>query len=213
MDETRRWFFEVRADETVRNLVKHGFEALRVSDRSAACSEILRRIPATKTVGLGGSVTLRELGLVGRLKERGNFLYDHWEPGLSSDDSLRIRKAQLSCDVFITGANAVTLSGEIVNTDGFGNRIASMMFGPGEVMIVAGYNKIVQDLPEAMHRIKTFAAPMNAKRFGADTPCARLGKCTDCDSPQRICRGTLIMERKLFATPTLVVLVGEELGY
>ncbi len=213
MDETRRWFFEVRAGETVGNLIKHGFEALQVSDRSAACSEILKRIPASKTVGLGGSVTLRELGLIDELKERGNLLYDHWKTGLSSEDSLRTRKAQLSCDVFITGANAVTLSGEIVNIDGFGNRISSMMFGPGEVMIVAGYNKIVRDVPEAIQRLKTFAAPMNAKRFGADTPCARLGKCMDCDSPQRICRGTLILERRPFATPTLIVLVGEELGY
>jgi hypothetical protein len=213
MDETKKWFLEVRADETVKSLVKHGFEALRVPDRSAACVEILKRIPAAKTVGVGGSVTLREIGLIDALKARGHLLYDHWAPGLSGEDSLRIRKAQLSCDVFFTGANAVTLNGEIINIDGFGNRIASMVFGPGEIMIVAGQNKIVRDIPEAMDRLKTVAAPMNAKRFRADTPCARLGRCTDCDSPQRICRGTLILERKPFATPTLVMIVMEDLGY
>jgi len=213
MDEIRRWFFEVRADETIKNLIKHEFEAIKVSDRLSAVDEIIKRIPPTKTVGVGGSVTLREIGIIDKLQEQGNVIYDHWKQRLSEEDSLRIRKMQQSSDVFLTSANAVTLNGEIVSIDGFGNRISSMMFGPKEVMIVAGYNKIVQDIPEAMNRIKTLAAPMSAKRFGADTPCARFGKCMDCDSPQRICRGTLIMERRPFATPTLVVIVMEDLGY
>ncbi len=213
MDEIRRWFFEVRADETIKNLIKHEFEAIKVSERLSAVEEIMKRIPPTKTVGVGGSITLREIGIIDRLQEQGNVIYDHWKQGISNEDSVRIRRLQQSSDVFLTSANAVTLNGEIVSIDGFGNRISSMMFGPKEVMIVAGYNKIVQDIPEAMHRIKTLAAPMNAKRFGADTPCARLGKCMDCDSPQRICRGTLIMERRPFTTPTLVVIVMEDLGY
>ncbi len=213
MDEIGRWFFGVRADEAVKNLIKHGFEALRVPDRSAACSEILKKIPATQTVGTGGSVTLREIGIIEKLREQGNVIYDHWKQGLSQEESFGVRKLQQSCDVFLTGANAVTLDGEIVNIDGFGNRISSMMFGPKEVMVVAGYNKLVRDVPEAIQRIKTWAAPMNAKRFGADAPCARLGKCVDCDSPQRICRGTLLLERRPFATPTCVVIVMEDLGY
>jgi len=213
MDEIRRWFFEVRADETIKNLIKHEFEAIKISERLSAVEEIMKRIPPTKTVGVGGSITLREIGIIDKLQEQGNVIYDHWKEGLSKEDPITIRKMQQSSDVFLTSANAVTSNGEIVSIDGFGNRISSMMFGPKEVMIVAGYNKIVQDIPEAMNRIKTLAAPMNAKRFGADTPCARLGKCMDCDSPQRICRGTLIMERRPFATPILVVIVMEDLGY
>ena len=213
MDEIREWFYEIRIEETVKNLVRHGFEALKVPDRSTACSEMLKRILADKTVGVGGSVTVRELGILERLKEQGNTLYDHWEQGLEPDESLRVRKSQQSCDVYITGANAVTLTGEIVNIDGFCNRIAAMAFGPQEVIIVAGRNKIVKDVPEAIIRIRNIAAPMNAKRFGADTPCAKLGRCVDCDSPQRICRGTLILERKPFATNILIMIVQEELGY
>jgi hypothetical protein len=213
MDEIKKWYIEVRVDETIKNLIKHDFEAIKVSDRLLAVDEIIKRIHPTKTVGVGGSVTLRQIGIINRLQEQGNVIYDHWKQGISHEDSVRIRRLQQSSDVFLTGANAVTLNGEIVSIDGFGNRISSMVFGPKEVMIVAGYNKIVRDIPEAMNRIKTVAAPMNAKRFGADTPCARLGKCTDCDSPQRICRGTLIMERRPFATPTLVVIVMEDLGY
>jgi hypothetical protein len=213
VDEPSRWFYEKRADEARKNLIKHGFEAIKVHTAVWAVDEIMRRISPAQTVGAGGSVTLREIGVLEKLQEQGNVIYDHWKQGLSKGDSLGVRKLQQSCDVFLTGANAVTLSGEIVNIDGFGNRISSMVFGPKEVMIVAGYNKLVRDIPEAVHRIKTLAAPMNARRFGADTPCARMGKCMDCDSPQRICRGTLIMERRPFATPTTVILVMEDLGY
>src|SRR4030042_5440260 len=132
MDEIRRWFFEVRADETIKNLIKHEFEAIKVSERSSAVDEIMKRIPPTKTVGVGGSVTLREIGVIDKLQEQGNVIYDHWKQGLSKEDSLRIRKMQQSSDVFLTSATAVTLNGEIVSIDGFGNRISSMMFGPQE---------------------------------------------------------------------------------
>jgi L-lactate utilization protein LutB len=213
MDEIKEWFYEIRIEETVKNLVRHGFEALQVADRSTVCNEMLKRIQPEKTVGVGGSVTVREIGILESLKKQGNTLSDHWEQGLGPEESLRVRKSQHSCDVYITGANAVTLTGEIVNIDGFCNRIAAMAFGPREVIIVAGRNKIVKDVPEAMVRIRNIAAPMNAKRFGADTPCAKLGRCVDCDSPQRICRGTLILERKPFATNILIMIVQEELGY
>lgn len=213
MDEIKRWLLEARADEALKNLGKHEFETIKVPNRLSAAAEIMRRIPPTKTIGVGGSVTLREIGIIEKLQEQGNIIYDHWKQGLSKEENLSARKMQLTSDVFLTSANAVTSSGEIVNIDGFGNRISSMMFGPKEVMIVVGTNKIVRDLPEAMQRIKTVAAPMNAKRFGADTPCAKLGKCLDCDSAQRICRGTLIMERRPFSTKMLVILVGEELGF
>jgi L-lactate utilization protein LutB len=213
MDEIREWFDQTRVDEAIKSLRKHEFEAAWVADRSSACNEIMKRIPPTKTVGMGGSMTLREIGLIDKLNEQSNVLYNHWKPGISKEESLKIRKAQQSCDVFLTSANAITLNGEIVNIDGFCNRIAAMTFGPGEVIIVAGKNKIVKDLPEAIARIKNFVAPMNAKRFGADTPCVKIGRCVDCDSPQRICRGTLILERRPFGTDILVMIVMEDLGY
>jgi len=213
MDEVGRWFYENRARETIRNLIKHGFNAIHTPDRSAACREILKVIPPTKTVGVGGSVTLRQMGIVARLEEQGNTLFNHWKEGLSKEESLRVRKAQASCDIFMTSANAITMSGEIVNVDGFGNRIASTVFGPGQVIVVAGKNKIVQNVPEAIARIKNIAAPMSAKRFGLSPPCTVLGRCTDCDSPDRVCRETLILERRPFATEVLIILVEEELGY
>jgi len=197
----------------VKNLVKHGFEAIKVSDRSAACNEILRRVPSDKTVGLGGSVSLREMGLVSMLEKQGNILYDHWKPGITQEESLRIRRAHQSCDVYITSANAITMNGEIVNIDGACNRISAMVFGSRGVIIVAGRNKIVQDVSAGIARIKNKVAPMNAKRLGLDLPCAKLGRCIECDSPQRICRGTLILERRPFPTNILVMIVQEDLGY
>jgi L-lactate utilization protein LutC len=213
MDEVRKWFYEIRVAEAVKNLTKHGFEAIRVPDRSVACTETLKRVPSKKTVGLGGSVTLREIGLISLLEKQGNILYDHWKHGITQEESLRIRRAQQSSDVFITSANAITLSGEILNIDGACNRISAMSFGPKEVIILAGRNKIVQDVSAGMARIKNEATPLNARRLGLDLPCAKLGRCVDCDSPERICRGTLILERRPLLTNMLVIVVEEELGY
>jgi len=213
MDEVKRWFFDLKADEAIRNLTRHGFEAVAVPDRLSACKEMLRRIPRTKTVGVGGSVTIRETGILDKLKEQGNTLYDHWKPGIGIDESLEIRRAALSSDLYLGSSNAVTLAGEIVNIDGFCNRISSMAFGPKEVVIVVGKNKLVKDVPEAIARIKNVAAPLNAKRLGVDTPCVKTGRCMDCDSPQRICIGTLVLERRPIPTNMVVILVQEDLGY
>src|SRR4030067_3622159 len=104
MDETRKWFFEVRADETLKNLIKHEFEAVKVPNRLSAVAEIMRRIPPTKTIGVGGSVTLREIGIIEKLQGQGNIIYDHWKQGLSKEDNLSTRKMQLASDIFLTSA-------------------------------------------------------------------------------------------------------------
>lgn len=213
MNEIVNWFYETMISESVGNLIKHDFEAMYVSDRSTACDEIIKRIPPDRTIGIGGSVTIREIGIIDMLKKQGNIIYDHWQQVLDKEESLRIRKAQQSSDVYLTSANAITLNGEIINIDGFCNRISTMAFGPKEVIFVAGKNKLVRDVREGIERIKNFAAPMNARRFGADTPCAKIGRCVDCNSPQRICRGTLILERRPFSTKMLVILVMEDLGF
>jgi hypothetical protein len=119
----------------------------------------------------------------------------------------------MTSDLFLSSVNAITLNGELVNIDGIGNRVNSINFGPGKVILVVGYNKIVDDVQEAIHRIKNFAAPLNARRLKIDVPCAKVGKCVDCNSPNRICRVIVIHERKPSLTDILVILVGEELGF
>jgi hypothetical protein len=119
----------------------------------------------------------------------------------------------MTSNLFLSSVNAATLNGELVNIDGIGNRVNATNFGPGKVILIAGYNKIVEDVQEAIRRIKNVTAPINARRLNIDVPCAKLGKCVDCDSPNRICRVIMIHERKPSLTDILVILVGEELGY
>ncbi len=153
------------------------------------------------------------MGILERLEAQGNVLYNHWRPGLPKEEVLQIRKAQMTSDLFLSSTNAVTLNGELVNIDGVGNRVNSSVFGPGRVILVAGYNKIVDDVQEAIKRVKNVSAPLNARRLNIDVPCAKMGRCVDCNSPNRICRVIVIHERRPSLTDILIILVGEELGF
>jgi hypothetical protein len=210
--QARRHRLQARGEAAVRNLTRNGFSAHFLPTREEAVSAVLDLVPTGARVGFGGSLTLRELNLPAILQERGHELLNHWAVGISPEDSLRIRREQLSVDVFLTSTNAVTLQGELVNVDGVGNRVGAMMFGPGKVVVVAGANKIVRDVAAARERIRDLAAPINARRLGVPTPCAELGYCVDCDRPERICRVVTILERRPALTPMEVLIVGEELG-
>jgi hypothetical protein len=153
------------------------------------------------------------MGLVELFKAQGAILYDHWQTGLSEEEDHDIRLAQGRCDIFFCSANAVSVSGEIVNVDGIGNRTAAMSFGPKKVVIVAGSNKIAPDLQAALRRIQEVAAPMRAKSLNMETPCANDGICRDCNSPQRICRITTILHRRPMRTPVSVIIINADLGY
>jgi hypothetical protein len=213
MDPNKEWWIEERMREVVEKLKAHDFEALYVKTKEEAVKEVRKYIIPDMKIGVGGSVTIRGLGILEELRARGNVIYDHWIPGLSKEESLRFRKSQMTSDLFLSSINAITMNGELVNIDGVGNRVNGTIFGPGKVVLVAGYNKIVEDVQEAIKRIKNVAAPINAKRLSIDVPCAKVGKCVDCNSPQRICRVVVIHERKPMLTDMLIILVGEELGY
>jgi hypothetical protein len=213
MDPNKEWWIEERAKKTVEKLEAHDFKALYVKNRQQAVEEIWKHVAPNQRIGAGGSITIRELGILEQLEAKGHTIYDHWKPGLSKENVLGIRKSQMTSDLFLSSVNAVTVNGELVNIDGVGNRVNSTIFGPGKVILVAGYNKIVEDVQEAIKRIKNVAAPINAKRLNIDVPCAKVGKCVDCNSPNRICRVVVIHERKPSLTNMLVILVGEELGF
>jgi hypothetical protein len=213
MDPIKEWWVEEKARRTIEKLEAHEFRAVYVKSKEKAVEEIWKHITPKFKVGVGGSVTIRELGILEQLEAKGNTLYDHWKPGLSKEDSLTIRKSQMTSDIFLSSVNAITMNGELVNIDGGGNRVTGTIFGPGKVVLVAGYNKIVEDVQEAIKRIKNVAAPLNARRLNIDVPCAKLGRCVDCNSPNRICRVVVIHERKPALADILIILVGEELGY
>lgn len=215
MDPVMQWFMEDRGKRAVEALMKREFKALYVENQARAKEVILREIPPGASVGVGGSVTVRGLGILPDLKARGNKIIDHWvTASLFSEENFELRRAQQTCDVFLTSTNAVTLDGQLVNIDGGGNRVNAMAFGPKRAIVVAGFNKIVPDVESALRRIKEVTVPLNCKRINSSPPCIIAGKCVDCRVPQRVCRITTIIEWKPpFFSEYLVVIVGENLGY
>jgi hypothetical protein len=213
MDPIKQWWVEEKCNKAIEKLVAHDFKAIYVKTKEEAAQEVWKQITPKQKIGVGGSLTIRGLGIFEKLEAQGCIIYDHWKPGLSKEKVLEIRKSQMTSDLFLSSSNAITLNGELINIDGVGNRVNSINFGPGKVILVAGYNKIVEDVQEGIKRIKNVAAPLNARRLNMDLPCAKVGKCVDCNSPNRICRVIVIHERRPSLTDFLIILVGEELGF
>ena len=211
--KTKSWLKSKRAEKVIAALGKNGFDAILANSKEDACAEIINKIPEGAAIGIGGSMTIRQIGIIETLEKQGNIIYDHWKPGLSGEDVLKIRKAHLTCDVFLTSTNALTLDGMLVNTDGAGNRVGAMIFGPGKIIVVAGSNKITNDMQSAIRRIREVATPQVVKDMGFDLPCSATGFCVDCDSPVRACRATVILERKPFYSDISVILINEDLGF
>ncbi len=213
VERYRRWLERKTVERCVKNLNRNGFDARFVQAPEAACREILGLISEYETFGIGGSETIRQIGIIPELTGMGKTIHDHWASELSPDEVQAARLAQGRCDCFLCSANAISARGEIVNVDGIGNRVAAMTYGPRKVVIAAGINKIMPDLDQALQRVRQIAGPMRAKSLGMDTPCAETGECADCHSPQRICRITTILHRCPMMTDIAVVLVGADLGY
>lgn len=213
MSELKQWHNDTLGAKAVEALTKNNFTATYAKTREEAVQQITALIPADATVGVGGSWTIQEIGLDTALESRGNTMFNHNKPGLSPAEANELRHKELSCDVFLTGTNAITLNGEVVNVDGVGNRVAAMIFGPKKVIIVVGVNKITRDIVEAQNRIELYAAPINNKRLNKTNPCVKTGECMDCNSPGRICNVTTIMHKRPVLTDMHIVIIGEELGF
>lgn len=213
MDEFVKAYQRIQIDSALESLEKHGFGAKFFASRAEAADYVMDIAADCSTVGIAGTHTVRALGVVARLEQAGKTLYDHWQLTIGTAEELECRKNQLVCDLFLSSVNAVTMTGEIVNRDGCGNRTNSMTFGPGKVMLVAGRNKVVTDLDAALTRIEETAAPIRAMSLNRKTPCVKTGYCMDCDSPERICRVTSIIHRQPMFTDITVVIVDEDLGY
>ncbi len=212
MNDSVRWHRDTLGEKVVKALTKNNFTATYVQNRQEAAAMLLELIPPDATIGFGGSVTLNELAIIPQLEERGNPVGNYMKPGLSPQEVKAIRRQHLLADVYLSGTNAVTLDGELVNVDATGNRVGPMLYGPEKVFIVVGINKIVKDVAEAQSRVKLWASPPNNKRLGYPNPCAQTGVCVDCQGPTRICNITTIMHKKPRLTDVHVIVVGEELG-
>jgi L-lactate utilization protein LutB len=205
-----------RAKKVVSALKKRNIDAYFISDREEALKLIIGMIPEGATVALGGSVTIIESGLVDLLRKKpGINLLDRYRPGISREEVDKMRLSGLTADCFITGTNALTLDGRLVNIDGLGNRVAAMAYGPGKVIVITGYNKIMSDVYEGIKRIKEIAAPANTLRVKANTPCNKTGFCDDeaCFPPERICNIISIIEGQRIPGRMSVVILAEPLGF
>lgn len=198
-------------------------DAYYVETPEEAKALALSLIPEGATCASSGSVTLAETGIIDAIKN-GNYHYiDRALPGLTQEQKEEAMRAAFSADVYLASANAITEDGELYNVDGNSNRVAALLYGAKSVVIVAGVNKLVKNLDEAILRVKTVAAPKNAKRLSCDTPCAKLGHCislernggmTDgCKTPGRICVNFTVMAYQRHVSRVKVILVGTELGY
>jgi L-lactate utilization protein LutB len=191
--------------KTMETLKKHGFEVSYFDTAEQAAQYMCDSIKG-ETIGFGGSMTSKEMNLY-ELLGKDNKVYWHW---LNKEDV----KKYPEFTVYITSANAIAETGELVNIDGVGNRLASSLYGPRKVYFVCGTNKITPDLQSAMDRARNVATPPNAVRLKRDTPCAKTGRCHDCNVPDRLCRGMVIYMRPMNShESTEIVLVGEKLGY
>jgi len=189
-----------------RNFEDHRFKTSYFETKEEAAAYLKDQING-KNVGFGGSITSQEMGLYEMLQENNN-VYWHWkEPGRETYQNAH------NADVYILSANGVAETGEIVNIDGTGNRLAASIFGPKKVYYIVGSNKIAPDIPSAIKRAKDIAAAKNAVRLNRNTPCAVTGKCHNCNSPDRICSMTVIVERPGTGMDVEILFVNEELGY
>lgn len=204
-----------QANQIIKHLKKRAMDGVYFDSPKEAVDAICQMIPDNALVGLGGSETIIETGLVDALRKMDIRLLDRYREGVTKDEVMQMRRDGLLSDVYIASSNAVTSDGKIVNQDGIGNRVAAMIYGPKKVILMVGMNKVVGTVDDAIARIKNLAGPMDAIRVNVDTPCSKLGFCNDphCHPPKRICSQLVIIESSMIPDRMTVVFVGEDLGY
>ena len=217
MDKPIENYWNSRLADLKQALEENNFEVFLADNKEDAKKIVLEDIITKikpKTISWGGSLTFTSIGLYDVLKGSPDMdVLDTYDKSISREDSLERRRQALLCDLFITGTNAVTETGKLVNLDMIGNRIAALTFGPKNVVVISGRNKIVPDIDEAMYRIKNYAAPINTMRLDKKTPCAKTSYCEECKSPDRICSTWTITEKSFPRKRVKIVLINEELGF
>ena len=208
----RKMQYDKAGPKVAEALNKRDFEAYDGSGRAEALEKILELIPQGHVVSWGGATTVDELGVKDALRQRGQAVIDR-DTAKDAQERQEMLKKALTCDTFLMGSNAVSADGQLVNIDGTGNRVAALCFGPSQVIVVAGINKVAGDLDGAMRRAREVAAPINAQRFQLKTPCSVNGLCADCKGPDSICAQIVTTRLCKPAGRIKVILVGEDLGF
>lgn len=210
MDKNVLKIMEMKIERLKKACELANFECI-VLDRKEELIPLLNEmIGSNQSCSVGGSETLFETGVISYLENRQDIVYLDRYHAENRDD---IFKQTFSCDVYLTSTNALTLKAELYNVDGTGNRVAAMIYGPKRVFVIAGINKLVNDLDEAIERVKSIAAPANCARLNKENPCTQIGHCVDCRSATRICGASVTISHALKKGRMHIILIKEELGY
>ena len=212
MESVKKHYYEKRAQILVKNLQSRHFDACYCDTAEDALQKALEWIPRDATIGWGGCKSVMQIGLLQALKDGNYHTYDR-DAAATPEERTKISKKCLTADVFLTGANAISLDGQMVNIDGIGNRVAAIVYGPDTVLVVAGMNKVVDTLEDAVARARTIAAPVNNQRFDNQNPCKTTGSCANCKCETCICNQILITRNCRPAGRIKFILVGEGLGF
>ena len=211
MMEPLKKFYSKRGEILVKNLRNRHFDAYYCENKAQALEKALELIPVGSSVAWGGALSAQQIGLMEAIK-KGDYTAIDRDTAKNPEERVRIMKSGLLADVFITGANALSLDGQMVNIDGNGNRVAPIVYGPDSIIVIAGMNKVMDSLDAAMIRARTISAPLNKQRFDLQTPCEITGACGDCKSEGCICNQILITRHCRPAGRIKFILVGEDLG-
>ncbi|GAB6058616.1 lactate utilization protein [Desulfonatronum parangueonense] len=209
-------FWQKRLKKVQESLEGNNFDVYQAKNMEQAKDIVLNTVLAAVKpvlVAWGGSVTLYDSGILDGLKQRkGLKMLDPTDPSISKEEKLERRRQALLSDLYLTGTNALTESGQLINLDMYGNRVAALAFGPRHVVVLVGRNKLCVDVEEAMLRVKGYVAPANATRLKMKTPCVKTAFCEDCKSPERICNVWTITEKSFPKGRIKVILINEDLG-
>ena len=203
---------EVLGNRVVKALESRNMEAYYVKTKEAALAKALELIPEGSSISWGGTMSAQEIGLTDALHKGKYDVYDR-EQVETREEKEKIAHQALNCDFFIGSTNALSEDGVLVNVDGNANRVAAFAYGPKNVLLIVGMNKVVKTEADAMSRARNEAAPINAQRFGVNTPCVKNGSCFNCKSPQCICWQILITRFSKVPKRTKIILVDENLGF
>ena len=212
IDGNKKTFYRNQAETIIKKLQLRKMEGYYADTMEEACEKALELIgPAPKSVAYGGSMTLDHSDIKAKIKESGHDLIIRED--YKTDEEMKELKAKMAvADTFMMSTNAITLDGELINIDGRGNRVCYLIYGPEQVIVIAGMNKAVKDVNAGIERSRNVASPANTVRLNRDTPCARTGRCGDC-LENTICCQTVITRRSMIPGRIKVILVGEDLGY
>lgn len=213
MDNNIIWYLEKQVERTIINLKKRNMAGFFVNDEPELKKALKELINENSVVGVGDSVTLLETGIIDFLRNGNYDFLDKYREGITGEEKRHLYIRNFSADTFMCSTNALTEDGELYNIDGNGSRVAPIIYGPKQVIIVTGINKIVRNIEEAEKRVRNYSAPLDAKRLGKNTPCTTLGYCADCRSPDRICNDFTIIRGQFVKDRIKVVIVSKKLGY